>query len=173
MCGELVEENRDLLVLEHGDTEYDVKRDFSYVNTNGTEYILCACCTQNAFLSLIDEEQEYEEIAIQFGLSPHDDALEEDEHWHEQIHEIRTGDFPPLTWFRDHEPDTCSVCRCNLDTGLVGTVQVSVVTRSGKRYSDPKPHYEAQIRFTYFCETCANIFYAEHQEMFSDHWSVS
>jgi hypothetical protein len=172
MCRELVEEGRDLLVLEHGETEYDPKRDFSYVDTGDTKYMLCTCCTQDAFLSLIHEEEEYEEIAIQFGLdAPGSDVSEDD--WFGQVHEIRTGDSPPLTWFRDHEPDTCCRCRCNLDTGLEKTVQVSVVTREGKKYSDPVPHYTDKIRFTYFCQTCVETFYAQHQEVYPNQWSIS
>ena len=110
MCRELVDESRDLLVLEHGETEYDPVRDFSYVETSGTQYILCASCTQDAYLSLIDEEAEYEELAIEYDIAAPDDQGEEYDHWHGQIHEIRTGDFPPLTWFRDPEPDTCNMC---------------------------------------------------------------
>lgn len=157
-CKELTGDSVNLLRIEHGNIEYIEHLDVNAFDPDaGKEYHVCEECTLNAYLHLTNEWEEAAEIGIETAI----DVDMDDPSW--VMEYFCSSEDVPRTWFRESEPDQCPCCQESHDTGDA-VVQVSMVQREGRRFSDPIPQERApnvKNRHTWFCEDCVAKFYRD------------
>ena len=153
-CKDITGASVNLLRLEHGDIEYIEHLDVNAFDPDaGKEYHACEVCALDAYSHLINEWEEAEEIAIEMNVDMDDPS------WVTEF--FVSSEDVPLTWFRESEPDQCPRCLESHNTGDA-VVQVSVVQREGRRFSNPIPQKRepnVKNRHTWFCEDCVSEFY--------------
>lgn len=158
-CKDLTGDSVNLLRLEHGNIEYLEHLDVNAFDPDaGKEYHICEVCTLDAYSHLIDEWEEAEELSIAMDINV-DEVDMDDPSWVTEY--FFSSEDVPRTWFRESEPDQCPRCLESHDTGDA-VVQVSVVQREGRRFSDPIPQQRApdvKNRHTWVCENCVSEFY--------------
>ena len=155
-CKSMTGDSVNLLKLEHGNIEYIEHLDVNAFDPDeGKEYHICEVCTLESYSHLINEWDEAEEISIETNMEVELD----DTSWVTEY--FFSSEDVPRTWFQESEPDQCPSCGESHDTGDA-VVQISIVQREGRRFTDPIPQRRApgvKNRYTWVCENCASEFY--------------
>lgn len=153
-CKQMTGAYANLLKLEHGNIEYLEHIDVNAFSLD-EEYYACEVCALESYSLLINEWDEAEEIAIETNMEVDLDDVS----WVTEY--FFSSEDVPRTWFCESEPDQCPSCGESHDTGDA-VVQISIVQREGRRFSDPIPQQRApdtKNRYTWVCEDCAVEFY--------------
>lgn len=157
-CKDITGASVNLLMFEHGKVRYIEHLDINVFDLRDT-YIICESCAVIAFITLVNTWEEGHELSFDLDESV---DLDDDYWFHDHF---QTSDDIPLTWFCESEPDQCPHClESHEDSSAV--VQVSVVQREGRRFSEPIPQKSAdpdlKNRYTWLCEKCVRDEFYSH-----------